>query len=134
MTAQTKICTRCNFDRPLTDFSSTLARGKVRLRSECKHCESAAKKAHYKPTARRTTTKTKSPRSRNAPETAVEADTKIQMRILDGLPRQVKEVVWSAPVPLDLRQVGQLHARYGLKCIERLVGAIFADYPDWVPG
>ncbi|MDB5393693.1 MAG: hypothetical protein JWM91_1199 [Rhodospirillales bacterium] len=67
----------------------------------------------------------------NAPPTAIEADRKLQMKLMDLLPADLKQVVWLAPVPLDVRQVKTMHNDYKAGAAERLKAAILREYPGW---
>ena len=67
----------------------------------------------------------------NAPPTAIEADRRQQMILMDRLPPDLKAVVWLAPIPLDLRQVHTMRNDYGQGAPERLKAAILREYPGW---
>lgn len=69
----------------------------------------------------------------NAPSTAIEADRRWQMVLMDRLPADLKRVVWEAPIPLDLRQVQTMRNDHGKSAPERLKAAILREYPEWQP-
>lgn len=75
----------------------------------------------------------------NAGPTPVKANVKKQMRQLDLLPIELKQIIWAAPVSLDVLQVDtMLKQGRRKKCaigtiVEGLVAAILREYPDWRP-
>lgn len=69
----------------------------------------------------------------NAPLTAIRVDPNEQMVIMDALPLPLKQVVWSAPFRLDMRQVVQMQRAYSATAVARLTAAIMREYPEWRP-
>lgn len=75
----------------------------------------------------------------NAGPTPVKINVKQQMRQLDLLPIELKQIIWVAPVSLDVLQVDtMLKQGRRKKCaigaiVEGLLTAILREYPDWRP-
>lgn len=62
----------------------------------------------------------------------VDSDLTEQLALLDALPAPVRDIVWRAPIPMDLREVSAVLQIYGTVQGRRLIIQVLdQEFPNW---